>query len=293
MAVRRTGVQKTRNSGKKPSKNDNRVPVSMIFWVLFFIVLITAFFVLLPKVKKGVNTSPKYITTEQPAPEKPSVFEQSVQPEKPPAKQSSEKSSVNKPPVNKPTVDKPPAAPAKEKPKEKTPPKKPPVDKPAVDKSTGQQTPSPPKAQQPAAQPSEKPAETRDRSIYFMQDGGADLLLVKANRKLKVSDSPLIDCLNALLAGPTAEEKNRGLVSFVPPGTRLISAQVRQNTVYLNFNEEFRYNTLGREGCAAQLKQIVWTATEFSTVHNVQIQIEGKTVDFLVEGIMIRNPIGR
>jgi len=106
--------------------------------------------------------------------------------------------------------------------------------------------------------------------------------LVKVNRKLAVSDSPLLDSLNALLDGPTAEEKNRGFINFIPQNSRIISAQVINNTVFLNFNEEFRYNTFGREGGAAQLKQIVWTATEFPNVHNVQIQIEGKTVDFLM-----------
>jgi len=290
MAVRKTGVKRTRNSEKKTSDNDNRVPFSMIFWLLFFIVLITAFFMLLPRVTKGVNIPQKHIATEQPAPEKSPVPEQSAQPEKPPAAK----------PSKKPSVEKPPAAPAKETVKEtpketakNTPKEKPPSKKPA------EQTPSQPKTQQPASkpppvsQPAEKPAETRDRTIYFMRDGGAELQLTKVNRKLKVSDSPLFDCVNALIAGPTAEEKNRGFISFVPPGTRLISAQVRQNTVFLNFNEEFRYNTLGREGCAAQLKQIVWTATEFPNVQDVQIQIEGKTVDFLMEGITIRNPIGR
>ena len=126
-----------------------------------------------------------------------------------------------------------------------------------------------------------------------MQEAGGDLTLVKAVRKLAVSDSPLVDCVNALLAGPSAEEKNRGITSFIPPNTRLLSARVVNNTVHLNFNEEFRYNTFGREGCDAQLKQIVWTATEFPNVNDVQIEIEGKIVDFLIEGIMIRNPIGR
>jgi spore germination protein GerM len=154
---------------------------------------------------------------------------------------------------------------------------------------------TPPAEKPPERPPPEKPAETRDRSVYFMQEGqgGADLLLIKVNRKLAVSNSPLIDSINALLAGPNAEEKRRGLASFIPPNTRLLSARVSNNTVYLNFNEEFRYNTLGREGCEAQLKQIVWTATEFPNVNNVQIQIEGNIVDFLIEGIMIRNPIGR
>jgi len=277
MAVRRTSAQKTRNSRKKPSGKGDRAPVSMIFWVLFFIVLIAAFFMLLPKVKKGMNIPSKNTATEQSAPEESPDSGKNPQSEKPPAAKPSEK----------PPVDKPPAAPVKETPKEKTAPEKPPADK-----SPGQ-TSSPPKAQQPANQPAEKPVETRDRTIYFMREDGADMLLTKASRKLKVSDSPMLDSLNALLAGPSAEEKKRGLVSFVPSGTRLISAQVRQNTAYLNFNEEFRYNTLGREGSAAQLKQIVWTATEFPNVHDVQIQIEGQTVDFLMEGIIIRNPIGR
>jgi spore germination protein GerM len=277
MAVRRTSAQKTRNFRKKTPGRDDRAPVSMIFWVLFFIVLIAAFFMLLPKVRKSVNIPPKNTATEQPAPEESPDSGQNPRSEKPPAAKPSEK----------PPVDKPPAAPAKETPKEKTAPEKPPVDK-----SPGQ-TASPPKAQQSTNQSAEKPAETRDRTIYFMREDGADMLLTKVNRKLKVSDSPMLDSLNALLAGPSAEEKKRGLVSFVPSGTRLISAQVRQNTAYLNFNEEFRYNTLGREGSAAQLKQIVWTATEFPNVHDVQIQIEGQTVDFLMEGIIIRNPIGR
>jgi spore germination protein GerM len=243
----------------------------MVFWVLFFIVLITIFFILLPMVRKGINMPPKQIITEQPAPEETPVPEPSAQ----------EPRSQPTPPEKAP--EKPPAATAKETPPEKPAPEKPPASPPS----------SPPGQTSP--QPERKPVETRDRSIYFMQEsrGSADLALVKVTRKLAVSDSPQLDSLNALLAGPTAEERNRGLINFIPQNTRIISAQVINNTVFLNFNEDFRYNTFGREGGAAQLKQIVWTATEFPNVHNVQIQIEGKTVDFLIEGITIRNPIGR
>jgi hypothetical protein len=244
----------------------------MAFWILFFIVLITIFFILLPMVKKGINLPQKQIVTEQPETEEPEVPE-------PPAQE----------PRSQPKApEKPPAVTAKETPPEKPAPEKPPASPPAA--QPGQTAP------QPSTPPPErKPVETRDRSIYFMQEssGGADLALAKVTRKLAVSDSPLLDCLNALLAGPTAEERNRGLINFIPQNSRIISAQVINNTVFLNFNEEFRYNTFGREGGDAQLKQIVWTATEFPNVNNVQIQIEGKTVDFLIEGIMIRNPIGR
>jgi spore germination protein GerM len=103
----------------------------------------------------------------------------------------------------------------------------------------------------------------------------------------------MLDALNALLQGPTAEEQRRGMVSLIPPGSRILSATVRGDTAYISFSEEFQYNTYGVEGYAAQLKQIVWTATEFPNVRTVQILIEGRRVDYLGEGIWIGGPIGR
>jgi len=269
----------------------------MAFWVLFFIVLISLFFIFLPKVKKGLTLPQQQSVTEQPAQEpevqKPLAPEPRSQP-KPQAEKPKEKAPEKppaKPPVTqeKPPAEKPPTKPPAQPPAQK-PPAKPP-EQPATPPRTQQPAAQPPA--QPATQPERKPPETRDRTVYFMRDGGSELTLAKVNRKLAVSDSPLIDCVNALLAGPTTEEKNRGLASFIPPNTRLLSARVVNNTVHLNFNEAFRYNTSGREGSAAQLQQIVWTATEFPNVNNVQIEIDGKIVDFLVEGIMIRTPIGR
>ena len=302
MATRKTGVRR-KSPARRTNQKTGRVPVSTIFWILFLIAIIITCFTFLPKLKEGGSTPQKEATQEQ-SPQKPTASEQKpevstqlIQPEK----------AAEKPPAT------PPATPAQNRQQEKKPAEKPAGQtrpQPDRQQSTRQQQPQPDKSQpdkpqpqttsqqttgQQAAsqpQPAAKPAETSDRSIYLVRDD-ADLSLVKVSRKLRVSDSPLLDCLNALLSGPTAEEKNRNLVSLVPPGTRILSAQVRQNTVFLNFNEEFRYNTFGREGSAAQLKQIVWTATEFSNVRNVQIQIEGETVDFLVEGIPIRNPIGR
>jgi len=116
---------------------------------------------------------------------------------------------------------------------------------------------------------------------------------VKVNRRLAVSSSPLHDSLNALLAGPTADEKRRGLESFLEQKSKILSVQIRGNTAYINFNDDFQYHSLTREGIQAQLKQVVWTATEFPNVHNVQILIEGQRVDFISEGINIGNPIGR
>jgi spore germination protein GerM len=103
----------------------------------------------------------------------------------------------------------------------------------------------------------------------------------------------MLDVLRALLQGPSAEEQRRDLISLIPQGTRILSATVRGDTAYISFSEEFQFNTYGVEGYAAQLRQIVWTVTEFSTVTDVQILIEGRRVDYLGEGIWIGSPVNR
>ena len=116
---------------------------------------------------------------------------------------------------------------------------------------------------------------------------------MKADRKLPVSDSPMTDVIEALITGPTQDEKRQGLISLIPPETRILSATVRGETAYISFSEEFQYNTYGVEGYAGQRMQIVYTITEFSNVKDVQILIEGRRVDYLGEGVWIGSPLKR
>ena len=149
----------------------------------------------------------------------------------------------------------------------------------------------------------ERPPETRERGIYLVLVGndGADLLLTRVSRTMAASTTPLRDSLDALLRGPTAEEAALGKVSFIPGGARIISTWVeghsvgdsRFDTAYINFSDDFSYNTMGSEGLRLQLMQVVWTATEFANVRDVQILIEGNRVEFLHEGVPIGSPIGR
>jgi len=152
-----------------------------------------------------------------------------------------------------------------------------------------------PPAQQQVPEPVQTPpVELRERALYFTQvDRGGSILRIRVERNLPLSSSPMTDVVQALIAGPTTEERQRGLISLIPPGTKMISAAVRDNTAYLNFSEDFRYNTYGVEGYAAQLRQIVFTVTEFPNVRDVQILIEGRRIDFLGEGIWIGSPLNR
>jgi len=269
---------RTASAGKR-----NRMPASTALWLLLLIVIITAVFTLIPVIKNKLNFIPKIAETEQeqeqPPEQKPDASVQNPKPAAPTPKTPDVKPQSQTPVT--PKAEKPPEQTAAKP--QTQPEKKPQPEKPAAPAPVSTPPVQPP---QPA-----KPAETRNRSIYLIQE--INMAPVKINRSLAVSNTPLKDSLEALLAGPTADERKRGLISVVPAGSRLLSVRVDGSTAYLNFNEEFQYNTRGREGCAAQIKQIVWTATEFSNIQNVQFLIEGDVVDSLPEGIMINNPIGR
>ncbi len=136
---------------------------------------------------------------------------------------------------------------------------------------------------------------TRSSALYFVQpeaDGG--VALTRLTRQIAYTDAPLTRTLEALIAGPTATEAAKGYQSLIPAGTRIESIRVLDGTAFVSFNEVFRYNPSGRAGLEAQLRQVVWTITEFESVGNVQILIGGKTAEYLgPEGIRIRDPLSR
>jgi spore germination protein GerM/preprotein translocase subunit SecG len=143
------------------------------------------------------------------------------------------------------------------------------------------------------AQPSPDTA-VRTRFLYFIQlDAEGTILRSKVSRSLPGSDSPLGDVLEALLAGPSQEEQDQGLISLIPGGTKLLSVIIRLETAYINLSEDFLYTPYGSEGYTAQLQQLIWTITEFPTIRDVQLLIEGRKLDYLGDITWIGSPLGR
>ena len=150
---------------------------------------------------------------------------------------------------------------------------------------------------EPAAEkPKPAPAPTtRNAKLYFVVIEGDGAVSRKAvTRPVAKSDSPLSANIKLLLAGPNQAERGKGCMSLIPEGTRLLSASVACGVAMLNFSEEFEYNRVGVEGYLGQLMQIVFTATEFSTVSGVQILIDGQKKEYLgSEGVWIGSPLSR
>lgn len=131
--------------------------------------------------------------------------------------------------------------------------------------------------------------------LYFLKTVGDESSIVTgAIRNIHYSDLPLAASIKQLLLKPNAMEMNNGFFTLIPENSVLLSIEVTDKIAYLNFNEDFQFNSLGREGYLAQVKQIVYTATEIEGVDKVQILIEGKRLEFLgADGIYIGEPLSR
>lgn len=140
-----------------------------------------------------------------------------------------------------------------------------------------------------------QPAAVRKAVIYWVRvDADGKLVPKSATRLLPKSDAPMSDALEALFAAPTVAELKQGVRTLIPPDTKLRSAWVKDGIAFINVSEEFQFNQYGIDGALAQLLQVVFTATEFSTVKSVQFLIEGQKKEYLgAEGVWIGSPLSR
>jgi hypothetical protein len=136
---------------------------------------------------------------------------------------------------------------------------------------------------------------TRKARLFFVQvSPSGDITLRGVIRDVPYTDSPLRETLLALLDGQAARELTDGVLTMIPAGVKLLNVYVRDQVAYVDLSDQFRFNALGRAGLVAQIKQLVYTATEFPTVRSVQMLIEGKRLDYLSsEGPRISDPISR
>lgn len=146
------------------------------------------------------------------------------------------------------------------------------------------------KTQSPAAN------ATMNIKLCFIEVGSDGSVSEKViTRKMPKSDSPLVDSINAIIKGPTLEEEKSGCKSYIPKTSRILGASIKNGVATINFNENFEFDqNYGTDGRLAQLKQVVYTATAFSTVSSVQFLIEGEHKEYLgSEGVWIGSPLTR
>ena len=139
-----------------------------------------------------------------------------------------------------------------------------------------------------------KPNVRKSRIFFVDVDSDGTISLKGIVRSVYYEDMPLKATIDALLEGLDPSEVSMGFLSMISPNTRLRSVSLRGQTAFVDFSEDFRFNPLGIAGLEAQVKQVVYSVTEFANIENVQILIEGNRVEFLAsEGIYIGIPLSR
>ena len=143
--------------------------------------------------------------------------------------------------------------------------------------------------------PTPPPVQDRTARVFFvMVDKNGEIQLRGVQRNVSADVAPLTSMLRELLAGPTAAEQRRDLISLLPDAVELHRVSVQDGTAVIDLGQAFRFSSHGREGLLARLKQLVYSATEFPTVDAVQVLIDGNNVDYLgPEGIYIGEPLTR
>ncbi len=132
------------------------------------------------------------------------------------------------------------------------------------------------------------------RLFYVKVDDDGTINIKSVLKTINVGKSPLTKTIERLIKGTDIQDINSGLLSLIPDATELLSVSINDGIAYLDLNEMFRFNSLGVEGYINQIKQIVYTATEYETVTSVQFSIDGAIHEYLgPEGVYIGRPISR
>lgn len=87
--------------------------------------------------------------------------------------------------------------------------------------------------------------------------------------------------VEALLQGPTEQEKNDGFVSTIPANAKLIKLTIVNGVATANFDRTFNQGVGGSCRVIAMRSQVAETLKQFSTVKEVVLAVEGKTEDIL------------
>ena len=156
-------------------------------------------------------------------------------------------------------------------------------------------TPTVEPSSQPSASQTASPTETMIVRTYFILGGELESVgLVPVLREVPKSVAVAAAAMNALLAGPTAEESSgRTITSAVPDGSELLGLAIRNGVATVDLSTEFDSGG-GSASMQYRLAQVVYTLTQFTTVKSVVFQIEGQTVTvFGSEGIVLTGPVGR
>lgn len=120
-----------------------------------------------------------------------------------------------------------------------------------------------------------------------------DVWFVQGEQLVKVArpGTTSLEAGQALLAGPTAAEKAKGIRTYVPSATPLRSLTLAGDLATIDLGNRFVAGTQDTESDLARLSQLVYTLTGPEGVKRVQLLIDGGVVFGLFPGVQTDQPV--
>ena len=131
--------------------------------------------------------------------------------------------------------------------------------------------------------------ETMPVAAYLLRDGR----VAPVSRTVESSPAVARASLEALLEGPTTEERAGGLASAIPEGTTLRDVAIADRVATVDLSGSFDDGG-GSASMLGRVAQVVATLTRFPTVERVAFRLDGEPVTAIGgEGVVVDPPIGR
>ncbi len=131
----------------------------------------------------------------------------------------------------------------------------------------------------------QKLSETIILRIYFnnsfLDSRGDCGNVFPVERKVSKTVGTVRAALEALLRGPSEEEKNKGYFTSINRGVSINNISLKNGIAYVDFDEQLEFQVGGSCRVAAIRAQIEKTTGQFQTIQKTVISINGRTEDIL------------
>lgn len=131
--------------------------------------------------------------------------------------------------------------------------------------------------------------ETMSVAVYLLRDGK----ISPVRRSVQASPAAARAALEALLDGPTTEERAGGLASAIPDGTTLLDVSLADGVATVDLSGAFDEGG-GSASMLGRVAQVVATLTRIPTVERVAFRLDGEPAETIGgDGVVVDPPPGR
>ncbi len=132
--------------------------------------------------------------------------------------------------------------------------------------------------------------------VYFMLDGvQGSAGIVPVLRDVSATPAVATAAMQALLAGPDTRElaASPAISTEIPNGTRLVDLSIDDRIATVDLSAAFATDGLSQSHIA-RLAQVVYTLTQFPTIRQVALLVDGRPIGALGnDGVRLDGPVGR